>query len=304
MNISREKKSKLPNFLIIGAAKSGTTSLHHYLGQHPDVFMPEWKEPSFFASSAVGGIQDFNQYKALFDGVQDRHVAIGEASVAYLYDADAPRRIKEFLGDEAQVIVLLRNPVDMAYSLWGHMTRVGAEDKPFGDAVNTPEVYIKDSKDGRYSHEWLGNFLYKERVLYAQQLQNYFDAFDAENVHVFIYEEFFEDTELSLKKILALLGVSQDFDASIERKNSSGGSRSAMLQKFLRYPSVFKNVLKVILPRSIREVIKNKLSQLNRYHNSLPPLSDDLRKELEKYFDNDVRDLEKMLGRSLNEVWF
>jgi hypothetical protein len=118
----------LPNFLVIGAGRSGTTSLHHYLGQHPDIFVPAVKEPNFFAFMGEdivvvdhydhwirqNSITDLAAYKALFDRATAEH-AIGEVSPQYLFNRRAPERIKALI-PQARLIVILRNPADRAYA--------------------------------------------------------------------------------------------------------------------------------------------------------------------------------------------
>lgn len=304
MNSISDDHKEHPNFLIIGAAKCGTTSLYHYLNQHRDVFMPEWKEPSFFADNAVGGIQDLVEYKALFNAAPEQCVATGEASVAYLYDKNAALKIKDTLGGDTKIIVLLRNPIDMAYSLWGHMKRVGAEDNSFDVGIKNADQYVAASHGGRFKNEWLGNFLYLQRALYTQQLKAYYDVLDANNIHVFIYEEFFADTEASVNSVFDLLNVSNDCDICLEKKNVSGSVRSGAVQGFLRNPSFVKNILKAIVPSGVLAGLKKRVSEFNRVQKALDPMSAELRKELEGYFNDDVRALEQMLGRSLKEVWF
>lgn len=121
---------KLPTFLIVGAAKCGTTSLYEYLRQHPEVFMPRRKEPNFFAGPSHGNRTTEAEYRALFADATSAK-AVGEASVAYLYDPGSPRRIFEYLGPETRIVIMLRNPVDMVHALWGHMVRAGGEKLSF-----------------------------------------------------------------------------------------------------------------------------------------------------------------------------
>ncbi|MGQ9662575.1 MAG: sulfotransferase domain-containing protein [Kiritimatiellia bacterium] len=108
----------LPNFLIVGAPKAGTTSLFDYLGQHPEVYTPPVKEPCFFSSGLPAFTHDLAEYEALFAG-QTTQTAIGEASTTYLYDPDAARRIHDLL-PEARIIIMLRNPAERAYSEWAY----------------------------------------------------------------------------------------------------------------------------------------------------------------------------------------
>ena len=136
----------LPNFLIIGSAKGGTSSLHYYLRQHPQIFMPDLKEPRFFALE--GGILNFQnpdsainynsittlrEYESLFANVTNE-LGIGEASPLYLYSEKAARRIKHYVPD-AKLMVILRNPVDRAFSCYTHLLREGYETLSFEAAL-------------------------------------------------------------------------------------------------------------------------------------------------------------------------
>ena len=140
----------LPNFLVIGAAKSGTSSLYMYLKQHPEIYMSPIKEPHFFSfddeSKMTKGpgdpihkaITNFDDYQAQFDGVTDEK-AIGEASTSYLYRPEAPGRIHAMLPD-AKLIVILRNPVDRAFSAYMHVVRDKREtSKDFAEALSKEE---------------------------------------------------------------------------------------------------------------------------------------------------------------------
>ena len=119
----------LPNLLIVGAAKSGTTSLHNYLNQHPEVFMCNPKEPHFLINKEIGlkrilaGIDDFQEYEKLFFAGKENKYR-GESSVMYLMYPDIViPKIKELFGDETKIIIMLRNPVDRAYSGFQHVKR-------------------------------------------------------------------------------------------------------------------------------------------------------------------------------------
>ena len=118
----------MPNFLIVGAAKSGTTSLYRYLRQHPDIFMPEWKELSLFIGDPYGPLHRVRKpeyYHKAFSKVQNQ-TAVGEASTAYLFDEAAPGIIKDHLGT-VRIIIILRDPVAMSYSLYNHQFRKEGE---------------------------------------------------------------------------------------------------------------------------------------------------------------------------------
>ena len=136
-------KNKLPNFLIVGAAKSGTSSLHNYLNQHPQVFMPSYnkegikvKEPRFLIKDLVqhrlhNGVWSFEEYQSLFDYVKDEK-AIGESTVLYLYYyKHTIKNIKHYLGEDVKIIIILRNPADRAYSAFQHVSRGFKENSSF-----------------------------------------------------------------------------------------------------------------------------------------------------------------------------
>ena len=154
----------LPNFLLIGAAKSGTSSLYHYFRQHPQIYMSPNKEPSFFAYEGKAiqltgpGDQDFHakrivtdliDYQALF-GDRTNQPAIGEASILYLYAPDAPARIHHYLPD-VKLMAVLRNPVDRAFSSYAHLRRDGRESiADFRLALQEEEARIK----ANWEHQW------------------------------------------------------------------------------------------------------------------------------------------------------
>ena len=134
-------KIKLPNFLIVGAAKSGTSSLHNYLNQHPDIFLPTYnihgvkvKEPRFLISKLVKdrlheGIWTLEEYQSLFFNCVD-YSAVGESTVLYLYYyEEAIKNIKKYLGNNIKIIIMLRNPIERAYSAYNFLVRRGIKEK-------------------------------------------------------------------------------------------------------------------------------------------------------------------------------
>src|SRR5918995_644162 len=136
-----------PNFFIIGAQKAGTTSLYHYLNQHPQIYMSPVKEPFFFDHefSSNGEVvqQEFAEHQALFQGAKGE-TAIGEASPLYIYAPGTPERIKEYV-PEARSIALLRNPADRAYSAFLHAVRIGVEPcTDFAQALRGEEERVRN----------------------------------------------------------------------------------------------------------------------------------------------------------------
>jgi hypothetical protein len=292
-----------PNFLIIGAAKSGTTSLYHYLRSHPEVFMPARKEPTFFAVPEAGGITDEAEYLALFAKAGGKK-AIGEASISYLYDPESPRRIREFLGDHVKMIAILRNPVDMMYSLWGHVVRAGGESLGFMEGLAKERERQSDPEFASKCLGWAANYAYTARAMYAQQLERYYAVFNSSQIKVFIYEEFFQPGLPQYADLCSFLGIATDHVPGGQVHNPAGTVRSAWLRRVYNERMWWKEPLKLIIPGGLRKRLMEALYAFNQRPQALPALTVELRAKLQKTFDHDVRALEKLLGRNLSTVWF
>jgi len=206
-------KNSLPNFILVGAIKSGTTSLYHYLNEHPQIYMPRIKEPRFFTSSALLKKEKFNNkflkrfapapinnlddYKSLYSNVKNE-IAVGEASPQYLftYETTIPL-IKKYLGD-IKIILILRNPVDRAYSAYKHTRR----NDPNAPYLHEKLSFIDALKD-EHTRFKKGNypmiFYYKSMSMYYNQVKSYKDNFS--QVLVCKYDELESDPLLLMKKI-------------------------------------------------------------------------------------------------------
>lgn len=229
--------ASMPNFLVIGAAKCGTTSLYHYLKQHPEIYMSPKKEPSFFAfegrrpsfrgpgnmeapinSMAVTRIEDYGD---LFKGILYEKAA-GEVSTAYLYIPRACERIRHYV-PHARLIAILRNPADRAYSSFMNLIRQGIEPlTDFWEALEAEEDRIRKN----FGILWR----YKDPGFYYAQLKRYFDVFDSDNIKVHLYDELKSNAVGLMKSIYGFLGVSESFVPNVSiRYNVSGVPRSKLL---------------------------------------------------------------------------
>src|SRR5918997_438225 len=161
----------MPNFLIIGAMKSGTTALYYYLEQHPEIYMSPVKEPNFFSSqeqeNAADAVTHIGTYQHLFRGVSGQK-AIGEAPHSYLYEPGAAAEIRRYSPD-AKLIAILRNPIDRAHSHFLHMVRSGTE--PLDDFARALQEDVVGIHKERIFQDYIG------RGLYYDQLKRYFNAF-------------------------------------------------------------------------------------------------------------------------------
>lgn len=218
-------KPRAPNFFIVGAAKSGTTSLWQYLKQHPDVYMPAdiaSKEPSFYCDTY--GVQGYEAYLSLFFKDATTEKRIGEASTPYLTSPESARRIYDAFPD-ARIIMLLRNPVNRAYSLWKWMHAYGYEtigtfeealEAEFRSRKDNPEFIGKFQKGGS-AYYW--DFLYFHSGLYFNQVKRYYDLFPKKQLAVLIFEEFVESPLQFVHEVYEFLDVDPDFDPEIKIHN-------------------------------------------------------------------------------------
>ncbi len=218
----------LPNFIILGAAKAGTTALYHYLKQHPEIGMSRIKETNYLALK--GDPLDFRgpgdaDYIKRFTitteaGYLDQFAdcsgkkAIGEASPLYLYSPKAPLEIKSLLPD-AKLIAILRNPVDRAYSAFLHLTRDNRETtRDFAEALRLEPARIAD----RWEHIWH----YLEMGRYADQLARYFDLFDRDQMKVYLYRDFRNDPLSIQRDLYRFLEVADTFTADVTTRYNAG----------------------------------------------------------------------------------
>lgn len=207
----------LPDFLIIGAQKAGTTALFAYLRWHPEITGPSWKEISFFDRRYRA---DARAYRASFPVKprqwlvarrRGRWPLVGEASPSYILHPLAPQRARELV-PEARLIALLRNPVDRAYSHYQHEVRLGREPLSFEDALDREDERLRGEverivADPSYFSEAWWNYTYAARGRYAEQLERWLAAFPRDQLLVLLTEELQADTAGTYARVLDFLGA-------------------------------------------------------------------------------------------------
>ena len=292
-----------PNFLVIGAGKAGTTSLYHYLAQHPEVFMSPAKEPKFFA--LAGHALDFTgpgdgrvrrgttttleDYAALFEGA-GRARAVGEASTIYLHHARAPGAIAQALPG-VKLIAVLRQPADRAYSAFLHLTRDGHEPcARFEDALA--------DEPRRIAAGWYYFWHYRARGYYLEGLQRYYRAFPAAQIRVYLYDDFRDRPVETLQDMFRFLEVDDGFVPDMSaRHNVSGVARSARAQRWLLGDGRLKRALKTVVPEALGH---RAVSLLQRQNLTRPGLRPELRAELTRGYRQDILGVEGLIGRDLS----
>jgi sulfotransferase family protein len=287
----------MPNFLIIGTMKSGTTALYYYLEQHPQIYMSPVKEPNFFCSGGQEGwesksVTRIQAYQHLFKDVSDEK-AIGEASHCYLYEPQAVARIQQHLPD-AKLVAILRNPVDRAYSHFLHMVRNGTE--PLTDFVQA----LQEEETGAYQNRSTQDYVGRGR--YYGQLKRYFDTFDRKQLKIYLYEDLTNAPINTLQDTFRFLGVDDSFvpDVSL-RRNVSGYPRHKTLDKFLSRPSSVKEALKVYLPARLRWRLSKAFDDLKTRNLKKPPaVQPEIRRQLVGVYREDILQVQELIQRDLS----
>jgi hypothetical protein len=298
-----------PDFFIVGAPKCGTTAMTEYLRQHPDIYMPDVKELHYFGSDLVFR-KTLNRSPEWFGMTEEKYLSYfsqadsakraGEASVLYLYSRNAVREIKKF-SPEADIIIMLRNPVDALYSWHGQNLYVCNEDiEDFGEALGAEP----DRKEGRRipdSSFWPEGLLYSEIMRFAEQVERYFSVFGREKVHVMIFDDFKADTAGAYESTLRFLGVSEDFRPDFEVVNPSKRLRFKCLQSFLTNPPQFLRPFADAVSKVsfIRRLISRRLKSFNTAYEKLEPIDPEIRRKLQADFAPEVERISEVLGRDL-----
>ena len=224
-----------PNFLIVGVARCGTTSLYHYLKQHPDVGFPKIKEPKFFSVGAQRSpqfgpgdntvwrnvITEEKEYFDLFSRIETS--AIGEASSNYFYyHRHVIPLVKEKLGD-VKIIICLRNPYDRAFSAYQNLVRDGREDLEFHDAL------VREKSRREANFDWMWH--YSNGSLYAEGVRAFITSFT--NVKIVFFEDLQKNPSLVCKQCFKFLDVSEEFKPDVSTKYSHSGRPRNLFLRFL-----------------------------------------------------------------------
>ena len=291
---------KIPNFFIVGAPKCGTTAMEMYLNQHPDVLIPIGIESHFFGTdlSFKTPRPTKEKYLSYFSGVKGE-IKIGDCFVWSLYSKRASCEIKE-LCPSAKIIIMLRNPVDVLYSLHSQLLYNGDETIQNFEAALEAE---KDRKKGLripFCYIPVEGLFYREVVRFTQQIQRYIENFGWENVKIIIFDDFRSDTPKIYKETLNFLDVNPAFQPKFEIINPNKVVHSKKLRDFLRNPPQFiSKPTKILVPSMLRDKLIHLLARYNTKYVPRPPMNPELRRRLQAEFASEVEQLSELLGRDL-----
>jgi hypothetical protein len=313
-----------PDFFIVGAPKCGTTALFRYLQEHPDIYLPK-KEFHHFGSdlrpAGFAGYQgDRAAYLKLFDGATTEK-RIGEASVWYLYSQNAACEIKTF-APEADIIIALRNPVEMIYSLYSFFiwardfTPNGVIDAEtrrvlsFEEALRTQDARKEALRhtldEAALAGKRVRRLFHTDAAMYADQVRRYLDVFGREQMHVVLFDDLETDAAGVYRRLLQALGVDPTYRADFRVVNSNRHVRNVRLHRLLHDHAsmgLLRSVARAVAPVRLRKRVFRLLQHSNVQHRPRPPMKPETRRALQEMFRPDVENLSALLDQDLVACW-
>jgi len=285
------------DFFIVGAQKAGTTSLHKYLGNHPDIYMPDNKEINFFANDREYA-KGFAALESQFRGYSGERLK-GLSHVQLIYRPQAPRRLYEH-NPQAKIVVILRNPIDRAYSAYWYARRNGVE------PCETFELALGRDKTLGDNYFDQADFAYLDHGRYVEQLRRFAPYFSRENTYIILTEDLGEAEEF-WPDFLAWLGVDTDVAAlRLDKKhNVSSMPKNPTFQRLVKASdSKLKRVYKRVIPQRVRKIVTEKITEplINRNLQPFeyPPMHDETRNTIRHYFQECNEELAEYIGRDLS----
>lgn len=308
--------NRIKCFYIVGAAKSGTTSLYHYLDKHPDVFMSPIKEPHYFCKDIrcknfsqdyrkqvffdtkkylskpvlekkhIAYLENIEEYIQLFREREDESI-VGEISTGYLYSRMAAEEIYSYNSD-AKIVMVLRNPIERAFSHW----MMNLRGRNICETSFLEAMRVDQDKNEK---GWGNSHLYVELGLYYEQVKRYLDTFPKEHILVFLYEDLCADPSGFFKQLYDFLEV-MPLPINSEKKYNSAS--------MLKYPAISRVIYKLKLnefaTKCLSKNMKSKVKSALITNKKLPELTSSDRVSLQHYFDGDIGLLEKLIDRNLS----
>ena len=292
-----------PTFILIGAAKSGTTSLYNYVQQHPEIYVSPVGKTNFFVSDFIDDrpknedldftseqiaklnfpITTWEAYQNLYKDIPAEIKAVGEISPMYLNSFVAAEKLKKS-NPNVKSIAMLRNPVDRAYSGYQMQLRQAKEQRNFAAHLDPEEIYIR------------GGFYYN-------QLKRFFDVFDRSQIKIFLFEDFKQNPQQVIQEMFEFVGVDKNFVPNLETKFNQGGvPKNKGLYSLLFNSSagkMTKEILTPLLPKKVRSQLESKIK--SNLLSKPEPMTPQTRQTLQKMYREDVLKLEQLIERDLQQ---
>jgi hypothetical protein len=308
-------RTTLPNFIVVGAEKRGTTALFHYLNQHPQVYLSAVKEPLFFCSYGVersklerelypaameNVITDYDRYVGLFSDAKDEK-AVGEASVYYLVDYEKTiGNIRRLLPGwkNLKIVIILRNPIDASFSHYLMYSQILRHYLNRRDVLSFEESLAAEEKRLADGYLALAHFHW---FFYYEQVKAYMESF--ENVRIFLFSELTKDPSRVIRDLYSFLEVDSSFvpEAVEQEYNLSGVARLGFLYRFLISDSAIRRLLRPVVRRLLSEESRDRLvNRALRKPMKKPAMAPETRERLRRLYREDIVELQCLIDRDLS----
>jgi hypothetical protein len=290
----------LPNAMLIGVQKAGTSALYDWLAQHPDIYAPAGAKDFHFFASDSHYQKGTDHYASFYPACKGQRIILG-GGVNHIYFDHSAKRIFEF-NPKIKLIVVLRNPVSRAWSAYNYFKKLGIETLSFEEALRGETHREKSGFAIRADQTYI------DHGRYSRQLKNYLSVFKREQILVLLYEELMASKQEKLNEIYNFLGLEKGFVPLMTGKNKTGRARFKTLNKFLYSGGKLKRMLRNLMPLDLfvplskRMALKNRIRDWNTTGSVSDPLPAALKSHLENIFSEEISELELLLGRDLS-VW-
>jgi hypothetical protein len=304
-----KRHEKKPNFFLVGAPKCATTAMAGFLGQHPDIFIPEMKEPHYFGSDLsfrrnfVRGPEWFRptkeHYLDMYAPVTQEKM-LGDASVLYLYSREAPRELKLFCPD-AKIIIMIRNPIEMVYSLHSHWLYNLNEDIADFETALEAEPERKKGHAIPSNAYWIDGLIYSQVGLFSKHINRYLSEFGTENVHIIVHDDMKSDMGAEFHKLMQFLAVDDEFKPNLSQVNTHKEIRSKRLQSLIINPPDILQMVATPLIQvpQIRKLLKLAATGINVAKKRRRPMTAQAAQKLRGYYAEEIDTLSLVLNRDL-----
>lgn len=285
---------KKVDFFIVGAPKAGTTSLYHYLNEHSEIEMSSQKEPDFFSDQSLqkqklyydkNRIDTLEKYNSLFE--KEDVILRGDSSVSYLFYEDVPHKIITYNPD-AKIIIMLRNPIDRAFSHYLMDYSLGLISESF-------ETIIQKQSKHKNANLFYQQYIHVSE--YSKQIKRYLEVFSKDNIHFIDYEDFKNDTSDVVNSVFLFLGVNDDFQPYLKKKYNTYTAPKNSLIRYVYSFVAFRKMVANILSKNLTKTIRNLFFTSDKK----PQLSELTRNFLKKHFESDVRELSELLNKDFTK---
>lgn len=283
------------NLFIVGAPKCGTTSLYNYIDKHPNIFFPKIKEPNYFSHKHVKSlyyhdqtIDNISTYENMYKALDtNKYEYLGDSSVSYLFYNDTAKKIYDYNKD-AKIIIMLRHPVERAYSHY-------LMDKRSGYIKSNLSQIIYESNQ---SKNILNQQIYQQIIElghYYNQVKFYLDIFERKNIQIIFFDDFKNNTELVTNNLLNFLDLDSCEIDFKQRYNEYMVPKNKIINRIYRFSPLRHFMQKIISNNKLKEKLKN----FFLISGKKDPLDNNLKIKLYNYYKEDIEKLEKLLNKDL-----